>query len=84
MRMFSGLSDVFEKEEFLVVIEDDIVIGKNMECPYSYFFSMRGGSCWGWATWRRVWKDIEWSFGSADDKYTMDIYPLTVQPRVEG
>lgn len=114
MRMFSGLSEVFEKEEFLVVIEDDIVIGKDMlpfckemsirykdderigrvcgmnhigiyeECPYSYFFSMRGGSCWGWATWRRVWKNIEWNFICADDKYTMDIYPLSVQPRIEG
>lgn len=114
MRMFSGLSEAFDKEDFLVVIEDDIVIGKDFlpfckemseryhdderigrvcgmnhigeykECPNSYFFSSRGGSCWGWATWKRVWKDIEWDFKCADDKYIMDIYPLTAQPHARG
>ena len=113
-RMFSGLSKAFEQEEYLVVIEDDIVISDDMlpfckemlerykhderigrvcgmnhigqykECPYSYFFSSRGGSCWGWATWRRVWNNIEWDFKCAEDKYTMDIYPLTAQPHSRG
>lgn len=114
MRMFSGVSNAFKTEEFLVIVEDDIVISKDFlpfckemseryknderigrvcgmnhlgiyqNCPNSYFFSSRGGSCWGWATWKRVWKDIEWNFKCAQDKYTMNIYPLTAQPHSIG
>lgn len=33
---------------------------------------------------KSLWKNIEWNFFCADDKYTMDIYLLSDQPRVEG
>lgn len=38
------------------------------DCPYSYFFS-RGGAIWGWATWKRVWDDIDWSLDIINDEY---------------
>ena len=38
------------------------------DCPYSYFFS-RGGAIWGWATWKRVWDDIDWNLEIIEDPY---------------
>lgn len=38
------------------------------DCPYSYFFS-RGGAIWGWATWKRVWDDIDWNLDIINDPY---------------
>lgn len=38
------------------------------DCPYSYFFS-RGGAIWGWATWKRVWDDIDWNLDIINDSY---------------
>lgn len=34
---------------------------KSSEFPYSYYFS-RLTSSWGWATWRRVWKEFDTEF----------------------
>lgn len=59
-------------------------MGIYKDCPNSYFYSSRGGSCWGWATWKRVWQDIEWNFDCAKDQYIMGIYPLTAQPHSRG
>lgn len=99
MRVYSGISEAFKNEDKLVIIEDDIVIGKSFlpfckemldryekderigmisgmnhlgvykDCPYDFFFSSQGGAIWGWATWGRVWKDMDWSLNCADDEY---------------
>lgn len=50
------------------------------DCNRSYFFS-RGGAIWGWATWRRVWQDLEWDLTVADDEYVIktlsrNMYPI--------
>ena len=53
-------------KEMLIRYKDDTRIGmiagtnpiKNFECPTSYFFS-RFKSCWGWATWRRAWVNMD-------------------------
>lgn len=42
--------------------------GNYEDCPYSYFFS-RGGAIWGWATWKRVWDDIDWNLDIINDPY---------------
>lgn len=42
--------------------------GEYEDCPYSYFFS-NAGAIWGWATWRRVWNDLDWDFKILDDPY---------------
>lgn len=38
------------------------------DCPYSYFFS-NAGAIWGWATWKRVWDDIDWNLDIISDPY---------------
>lgn len=48
-------------------------LGVYEDCPYDYFFSSQGGAIWGWATWRRVWKKIDWSLACADDEYLLKI-----------
>lgn len=42
--------------------------GNYEDCPYSYFFS-NAGAIWGWATWKRVWDDIDWSLDIVNDPY---------------
>ena len=38
--------------------------------PHSdYFFS--GGCCWGWATWKRVWDDMDYTMDFLKDGYAM-------------
>lgn len=51
-------------------------IGRYDECPYSYFFSSHGGGISGWATWKRVWDDIEWDLTKiVKDEYITSIFP---------
>lgn len=35
----------------------------------SYFFGP--GCCWGWATWKRAWKYMDYDMGFLDDEYSM-------------
>ena len=42
--------------------------GVYKDCPYSYFFS-NAGAIWGWATWKRVWDDIDWNLDIINDSY---------------
>lgn len=102
MRIFSGLSEVFNREEYAVIIEDDIKIGKSFlpfckemcerykddqriqmisgmnhlgiyeDSPYDYFFSRGGGAIWGWATWARCWKELDWNLTAASDPYVIN------------
>lgn len=110
MRVYSGISEAFKKEEKLVIIEDDIVIGESFlpfckemldryenderigmisgmnhlgvykDCPYDYFFTSQGGAIWGWASWRRVWKDMDWSLECANDKYACKCVANNLRP----
>lgn len=111
MRVYGGISEVFETEEKLVIIEDDIVIGESFlpfckemldryenderigmisgmnhlgkyeACPYDYFFTSQGGAIWGWATWRRVWKDMDWKLDCAEDKYACRCVSRNLRPK---
>ena len=40
--------------------------------PYSFIFS-RYKSCWGWATWRRAWKNMDLSMNWRNSPYAMSI-----------
>lgn len=42
--------------------------GEYKDCDNSYFFS-RGGAIWGWATWKRVWDEIDWNLPVAKNEY---------------
>lgn len=43
------------------------------DVPYSYIFSTRGGAIWGWATWKRVWDNMDWNLNCVQDDYLMDV-----------
>ncbi|MCD4731455.1 MAG: hypothetical protein K8R74_12690 [Bacteroidales bacterium] len=98
----SAISWVFEKEEYAVILEDDIIaplsffsfaqemlerykdddriaiVTGNNVTPIDlgtnddYFFAKYGHS-WGWATWRRVWKDFD-LYTKIDDKHIKDSF----------
>lgn len=44
-------------------------LGVYEECPYDYFFGQ--GCCWGWATWRRVWQQMDYKMSFLNDSYAV-------------
>lgn len=76
--------DHYEYDERIGMISGMNHIGTYKECPYSYFFSSQGGAIWGWATWKRVWEQMEWDLSCYNDKYALKIFPLTVRPISDG
>lgn len=56
-------------------------LGVYQDCPYDYFFSSQGGAIWGWATWRRVWKDFDWELECADDAYACKCVRTNLRPK---
>lgn len=47
-------------------------LGVYEDCPNDYFFSS-SGSIWGWATWKRVWDNVEYDLAFLNDKYATNI-----------
>lgn len=45
-------------------------MGEYKLSPYSYAFT-NISSCWGWATWKRSWNDMNYEMVFLDDEYTM-------------
>lgn len=73
--LFPFVADLLEK------YKDDTRIGmisgmNNLdhydECPNDYFFTT-SGSIWGWATWKRVWDNVDYNLEFLKDKYATDI-----------
>ena len=54
------------------------------DTPYSYVFSTRGGGITGWATWKRVWDEMDYSLECADDSFLMSRFRLFTRPKVDG
>ena len=56
------------------------------ETPNSYFFGP--GCCWGWATWKRAWQQMDFQMGFLTDDYSMKCverkYPFYRDVRKEG
>ena len=48
-------------------------MGEYTKSPYSYAFS-NISSCWGWATWKRSWDDMDYEMSFLDDRYTMECF----------
>lgn len=57
--------------------------GEYQDCNNSYFFS-RGGAIWGWATWKRVWDELDWNLKLADDEYISKTIRRNGYPRKYG
>lgn len=45
-------------------------MGRYDDSPYSYGFT-NISACWGWATWKRVWKEMDYNMSFLSDDYTM-------------
>lgn len=65
--------DRYEDDQRMGMISGMNHLGVYEECPYDYFFSSQGGAIWGWATWKRVWKEIDWNMECAEDEYSNSI-----------
>lgn len=102
MRIYSGISWVFEYVDRLIVLEDDCVPSQSFfpfcaellnrykddermtmisgmnhldeydGTAYSYFFA-KAGSIWGWATWKRVWDQIDYEMKYMEEKDTLSL-----------
>jgi hypothetical protein len=59
---------------------------KYEETPYSYFFGP--GCCWGWATWKRAWRQMNFKMTFLEDIYSMKCverkYPFYKNAYSEG
>lgn len=44
-------------------------LGRYEGTPNSYFFGP--GCCWGWATWKRAWKNVDFEMHFLEDDYSM-------------
>lgn len=47
-------------------------LGVYEDCPNDYFFTT-SGSIWGWATWKRVWDNVEYHLDFLKDNYSTPI-----------
>ena len=64
-------------KELLEKYKDDTRIGmisglnhfKDWECGGNSYCFTRTGAIWGWGTWRRVWKDYDYSVSKIQDEY---------------
>lgn len=68
-----AMLDRYENDQRIGMISGMNHLGVYKDCPYDYFFSSQGGAIWGWATWKRVWDDIDWPLDCADDEYANSI-----------
>lgn len=64
--------DRYANDERIGMISGMNHLGIYNDCPYDYFFSSQGGAIWGWATWRRVWNQIDWSLTCANEVYLIN------------
>lgn len=49
-------------------------LGKYLESSSSYFFGQ--GCCWGWATWKRAWDQVDFLLDFLEDEYSMKCVEL--------
>lgn len=61
--------DRYENNNHICMINAMNHLGVYENCPYSYFFGQ--GCCWGWATWKRVWKNMDYNMTFLDDEYAL-------------
>lgn len=61
-------------------------LGVYEDTPNSYFFGP--GCCWGWATWRRAWNNMDFNLTFMKDEYSMRCverkYPFYKNARKDG
>ncbi len=74
----------YKDDERIGVISGMNHLGVYNSTPYSYLFSMKGGAIWGWATWKRVWDDMDWDLECAENDYVMTTLSKNTLPQMDG
>lgn len=80
----SEMLEKYKNDERIGLISGMNHLWEYKRCPNSYFFSSRGGSIWGWATWKRVWEGIDWNLNCAEDEYVMATLAALTLPQING
>ncbi len=80
------LLERYKDDERIFMIDAMNHLGEYEVCPYSYFFGP--GCCWGWATWKRAWKHMDFPLAFMDYDYEMqcveNLYPYYKEARKIG
>lgn len=71
------LLERYKSDDRIFMINGMNHLGKYDATPNSYFFGP--ACCWGWATWKRAWKNMDFGLNFMEDKYSLkcieDKYP---------
>ena len=78
------LLEKYKDDERIFSISCMNMLGQYNKCPYSYLFTTSGGGISGWATWKRIWDEVDFNIGCVEDKYAMDALKLYKAPRLDG
>lgn len=80
------LLERYKDDDRIYMIDAMNQLGIYDKTPYSYFFG--GGCCWGWATWKRAWQQMEYNAEFLNDDYSMQcvekLYPYYFNARKIG
>lgn len=72
-RFCEELLNKYENDQRIHRISGMCHMGEYKKSPYSYGFT-NISSCWGWATWKRSWEDMDYEMTFLDDDYTMSCF----------
>ena len=80
------LLERYKSDDRIYMINAMNHLGIYNETPNSYFFGP--GCCWGWATWKRAWNNMDYYLSFMSDNYSMRCverkYPFYQDARKEG
>lgn len=66
------LLDKYEYDTRINIICGMNQLGEYVECPSDYFFVRKGGSIWGWATWKRVIDEWDSAYEFMNSNYSVN------------
>ena len=78
------LCELYRNDERIQMISGMNHLGEYRECTSDYFFSQFGGAIWGWATWRRCWKELDWNLDIITDSYVQLCLKHSLMPNNRG
>lgn len=72
-RFCNELLEKYKDDERIHRISGMCHMGEYKKNPYSYGFT-NISSCWGWATWKRAWNDMDYEMSFMEDTYAMECF----------
>ena len=82
-KFFEALLEKYINDERINMICGMNNIGTWDKNGTSYFFA-KTGSCWGWATWKRAWKNVEYDMPYMKDENVRRLFRKSVTPKGYG